>query len=390
VDGWMGGWVDELVNYEASAMPPQSEKFTLGVEEEYQIIHPQTRQLTARSPKILEMLQAEWGNDIAKSEFRQSQLEIATPVCRSLQEVRAHLTRLRSAAAAAAATVDSCIAAAGTHPFSHWHDQPITPRPRYQEVAQTYQRLMQELVTFGCHVHVGLNQREMAIPVINRLRIWLPPLLALSASSPFWLGRDTGYASYRSILLHRLPTAGPPLSFDSVADYQSLVDQLVASEIVPDASQIFWDVRLSQRFPTLEFRLADVCLTIDETVLIAGLARGLVWTCYQQALLQTPYPVLRPEFQRAAHWQAARWGLEQDLIDGEAGRVSAPTLVKKLLAFVRPALEEAGEWNEVHTIAQRILQAGTGAARQRSVYRSTESLEAVVDFVIQETATGTR
>jgi carboxylate-amine ligase len=370
-------------------MLPEAEEFTIGVEEEYQIIHPQTRQLAAQAPTILDIVQSEWGNDVVKSEFRQSQIEIATPVCRSLQEVRTQLTRLRSTIMEAAAAVNSCIAAAGTHPFSHWQDQPLTPKPRYYEVMQMYQMLMRELVTFGCHVHIGLKRREMAIPVINRLRLWLAPLLALSASSPFWLGTDTGYASYRSILLHRLPTAGPPLSFDSYADYQSLVQQLVASQLIPDATQIFWDVRLSQRFPTLEFRLTDVCMTIDEAVMITGLVRGLVWTCYQQALSQIPYPVLRPELQWAAHWQAARWGLAQDLIDVEAAcSVSARTLIEKLLTFVRPVLEESGDWEEVSTIAQKTLQEGTSAARQRSMYKATESLEAVVDFVVKETAKG--
>lgn len=370
-------------------MLPSTETFTMGVEEEYQIIHPQTRQLYAQAPNILAIVQPSWGDEIVKSEFRQSQIEIATPICRSLRDVRTQLTSLRGAMITAAATVDSWIAAAGTHPFSHWQDQPLTLKPRYQEVIQTYQLLMQELVTFGCHVHIGLNQRQMAIPVINRMRLWLAPLLALSASSPFWLGIDTGYASYRTILLNRLPTAGPPLSFGSYAEYESLVQQLIATHTIPDATQIFWEVRLSQRFPTLEFRLTDVCMTIDEAVMITGLIRGLVRTCYQQALLQTPHIELRPELQRAAHWRAARWGLEGELTDMEAeDSVPAPELVEKLLAFVRPALEEFGDWDEVYAIAQKTMQSGTGATRQRSAYRDAGSLEAVVDFVVKETAKG--
>jgi carboxylate-amine ligase len=297
---------------------------------------------------------------------------------------------LRGAAIASAAKDGNLIAAAGTHPFSHWQEQPLTPKPRYQELAQNYQLLMHELVIFGCHVHVGLSQREMAIQVMNRARVWLSPMLALSASSPFWLGTDTGYASYRTALISRLPMAGPPLIFESYSEYEALVRGLIATKTIQEATQICWDVRLSERFPTLEFRVTDVCMTVDEAVMMAGLARGLVRTCYEQALLHAPYKAVRPELLRAAHWCAARSGLDTELIDVEAEHsVPARQLVEKFLDFVRPALEEFGEWDEVYLIAQETMQQGNGAARQRKVYKSSGSLEDVVDFVVTQTSKGT-
>jgi glutamate---cysteine ligase / carboxylate-amine ligase len=373
----------------SQAKSPQTENFTLGVEEEYQIIHPQTRQLWAQAQLLLPVAQSALGEERVKPEFRQSQVEIATPICHSLQDVRVQLVRLRGEVITAAAKEGAWLAAAGTHPFSHWQGQPLTPKPRYQELADNYQHLMQELVIFGCHVHVGLGDREMAVQVMNRARIWLAPLLALSASSPFWLGSDTGYASYRTTLASRLPMAGPPLFFDSLAQYDATVQALVAANTIQEATQICWDIRLSERYPTLEFRVTDVCLTVDEAVMLAGLIRGLVRTCYDQACSQKPYPVVRPELLRAAHWQAARYGLEAELIDIEAQRrVPAQQLVEQWLDWLRPALETFREWDDVNFLVQETLQRGTGAARQREVYRRTGSLEQTVDFIVQETAKG--
>lgn len=372
-------------------MSPQAEAFTLGVEEEYQIIHPQTRQLWARSQPLLPLAQSALEEGVVKPEFRQSQIEIATPICRSLSEVRTQLVRLRTEVLTAAAKAGNRIAAAGTHPFSHWQEQPLTANPRYQTLAHHYQRLMDELVIFGCHVHVGLSDRELAVQVMNRARIWLAPMLALSASSPFWLGTDTGYASYRTTLISRLPMAGPPLIFASLREYDATVQALVSSNTIQTTTQICWDIRLSERFPTLEFRVADVCMTIDEAVMIAGLVRGLVRTCYEQAQLGKPYEAARPELVRAAHWCAARSGIKAELIDVTSQRqVPARQLVKTLLDLVRPALEDWGEWQEVSSLVQETLERGNGATRQRQVYQRTGSWEQVVDFNVQETAKGTK
>ncbi|GAB4240836.1 MAG: carboxylate-amine ligase [Elainellaceae cyanobacterium] len=363
------------------------EEFTIGVEEEYQIIDPQTRHLSARSQLIVPKIQAKLGENIAQFEFRQSQIEIATPICRSLSEVRSQLSRLRKAVITTATQEGVQIAAAGTHPFSRWQDQPITPKTNYVNLAQHYQRLLYELVTFGCHIHIGIRDREQTIQIMNRARVWLSPMLALSASSPFWLGADTGHASYRTALISRLPMAGASPLFDSYREYKDMVQTLLATKVIQAPTQICWDLRPSERFPTLEFRIADMSMTIDEAVMLAGLARGLVYTCYAQAVMNAPVKAVRPELLRIAHWCAARWGIEAELIDVEAERsVPAQELIAKFLEFVRPALQEFGEWDEVCALTEKVIQHGTAATRQRQVFERTGSLEQVVDFIVQETA----
>lgn len=369
-------------------MSPQAE-FTIGVEEEYQIINPQTRQLSPAAQQVLPIAQSALGYRVVQPEFRQCQIELAIPVCRSLQEVRDQLTHSRREMIAAANQTGNQLAAAGTHPFSHWQAQSLTPKPSYQQLVHNYRRLMHELVTFGCHIHIGLSDREMAIQVMNRARVWLAPMLALSASSPFWLGTDTGYASYRTSLISRLPMAGPPHLFASYSEYQTTVRALMTTHTIQNGAQVCWDLRLSERFPTLEFRVTDVCMTVDEAVLIAGLARGLVRTCYEHVLSNTPYLTVRPELLNAAHWCAARSGLEADLIDLEKEQsVPAETLIKQFLEFVQSGLQAFGDCYEVSALAHKVIQQGTGAARQRAAYRSTRSLEEVVDFIIRETTHG--
>ena len=369
-------------------MSSQAEEFTIGVEEEYQIINPATRELRSRVERILPLAQKTLGEQV-QPEAQRSQIEIGTPICKTLADVRSELIRLRGEVIAAAQKDGNQIAAAGTHPFSHWDEQQLTPKERYQGLMRDYQQLTRELVIFGCHVHIGISDRELAIQVMNRSRVWLAPLLALAASSPFWLGTDTGYASYRTEIWSRWPISGPPLVFESLAEYKTLVQALVATKSVEEATKIYWDVRLSERFPTIEFRVTDVCQTIDEAVMVAGLVRALARTCYEQAMHDKPFPVVRHELIRAAHWRAARYGLDEDLIDVSAMKtVPARELVESLLTFVRPALEEYGEWEEVSSLVQEIVQHGTGAARQRAVYKQTGRLEDVVDLIVKETAEG--
>lgn len=369
-------------------MSPQAEDFTIGVEEEYQIINPQTRELSSRVKQILPKAQKALGEEV-QPEVQQSQIEIGTPVCRTLSDVRAELVRLRREVIAAAAKDGNQIAAAGTHPFSHYEEQQVTPKERYEALIRDYQQLGREIVIFGCHVHVGISDREAAIRVMNRARVWLAPLLALAASSPFWLGSDTGYASYRTEIWGRWPISGPPLIFESHAEYEKLVQALVATKSVEEATKIYWDARLSERFPTVEFRVTDVCMTVDEAVMVAGLVRALARTCYEQAMRDQPFPTARHEIIRAAHWRAARYGLEEDLIDVSAEcAVPARELVEKFLAFVRPSLEEYGDWDEVSAIVRETMQRGTGATRQREAYKRTGRLEDVVDLIVAETAKG--
>ena len=225
---------------------------------------------------------------------------------------------------------------------------------------------------------------------MNRARLWLAPLLALSANSPFWMGEDTGYASYRTQIWGWLPTAGPPGPFSSLAEHDALVESLVATGGAMEANQIYWDMRLPQKLETVEIRVCDVCSSIDEAVMLAGLCRALVRTCHKGAEEEKPYPEVRPEILRAAHWVASRYGLGADLVDVEAGHLApAKEVIEKLLAFTRPALEEHGDWKEVSVLVGDTLKRGNGAVRQCQVYERSGKLGDVVDALIEDTAKGT-
>jgi carboxylate-amine ligase len=370
-------------------MPTQTEEYTFGVEEEYQIVDPETRELRARGGRVLQRAQQDLSEDEVAPEILTPQIEAMTDVCHTLAEVRDEIVRLRRGVAQAAAKEGGRIAAASTHPFSHWRDQPITPKQRYENIAQYYQRLTEELLAFGFHVHVGFEDREAAVQVMNRARVWLAPMLALSANSPFWLGADTGYASFRTQVWGRLPTAGQPAPFESLAEYDALVKALVATGTVAEPTKIYWDVRLSENQPTIEFRVMDACARVDEAVMMAGLSRALVRACHEQASREEPYPKPRPELLRAAHWLASRHGLDAKLADVEAGHaIPAREMIEKLLAFLRPALEEGGDWEEVSALVHETLKRGNGASRQREAYERAGRLEDVVDMLIEETAQG--
>ena len=370
-------------------MSLDEEKFTVGVEEEYQIVNPATRELYSRGARILSKAKQTVGEEV-QPELYLSQIEIGTAVCGSITEVREELVRLRRGVIDEAERDGSRIAAAGTHPYSHWGEQRLTPKERYQGIADDYQQLAREHLIFGCHVHVGIDDREVAVQVMNRVRPWLAPLLALAANSPFWLGVDTGYASFRTEIWRRWPMAGMPQEFASRAEYDALVEMLVATGSVTDATKIYWDVRPSARFKTLEFRVTDVCLSINEAVMIAGLARALARTCYGQVVGDEPFESVRPELLRAAKWRAARYGLDAELIDIAAGRaVPAREMIDKLLAFLRPALEASGEWDEIAALTDETVERGNGAARQREAFARSGRLEDVVDYIIEETSKGT-
>ena len=363
-----------------------AEEYTLGVEEEYQIIDPGTRGLSPAGEAVLERAQRTLGEQAAP-ELRTSQIEVMTPVCRTLAEVRAELLRLRRGVIDAAGEEGTGIAAASTHPFSSWRKQPITPKERYRRIVEREQQIAEEQVVFGFHVHVGLEDREAAVEVLNRGRMWLAPMLALSANSPFWLGEDTGYASYRTQVWSRLPTAGPPGPFSSLAEHDALVEALVKTRSALDVASVYWDIRLPERLGTVEIRVADVCSRVDEAVMLAGLSRGLVRACREHAERGEPYPSPRPELLRAAHWAASRHGLDAELVDVEAGRaVPAREVIGNLLAFARPALEEHGDWEEVSALVSETQERGNGASRQRRVYERAGRLEDVVDMLVEETA----
>lgn len=367
---------------------PMSAKaeFTIGVEEEYQIINPRTRELASKSNKLIDANQPDSKCQDLLYELHRCQVEIATGICQTLEDVRRELTQARRSAIEASQSHGLAIAAAGTHPFSKWQNQEVTPKERYRNLDQVLQQLIREMVIFGCHVHVGIADREAAVEVVNRARLWLPTLLSLTANSPFWLGRDTGYHSYRMELWCRLPTAGPPPHFRNYSDYQSFIQQLIDTDITDEPTKIYWDIRLSERFPTVEFRVADVCGTVDEAVMFAGIVRALAQTCYQDFQTNKPYPEIRSELLKAAMWQAARYGTQGELVDfTNLQPIAAVDSIHGLLNYIHPVLEEHGDWQTVSKQVEAILSGGNSAQRQRQVYKTSGDYKAVVDYLVKQT-----
>lgn len=367
-------------------MAGHDRSYRFGVEEELQLVDAATGALRSESLAVLPRVRHD-GDGSVEVELYQAQIEIGTPICDSLGEARHALTQMRRAVAEAAVPSGARVAAAGTHPFSHWREQRITPKPRYHNLAMDNRHLVAEEVVFGCHVHVGLPDREDAVQVMNRARLWLPPLLALAGNSPFWLGQDTGYASYRSELWRRWPMSGTPQWFDSDAEYNAVTKTLVATGVVRDPTKIYWDVRPSERYATLEFRIADVQLTVDEAVMVAGLARALARTCHEQALSGEREQVPRGELLLAAKWLAARDGASGQLLDPDTMQPApARVVVDRFLRLLRPALETHGDWEEVSALVERTLRRGTGAARQRAAFARAGRIEDVMELILAETA----
>src|SRR6266540_2013093 len=334
-------------------------EFGFGIEEEHQILDPGSGELRSEIERLLPIVQAELG-DRAQPELYQAQIETATEVCESLADARAELIRLRRALLDAAARLGVAIATAGTHPFSDWRNQRITRKTRYQRLLADYQQVAREQVLFGCHVHVGIPDLESTVQTMNRVRAWLPTILALTANSPFWLGTDTGYASYRAQVWRRWPSAGMPPVLSGRAEYEALVSDLVGSGSIRDATKVYWDVRPSTRYPTLEFRIADACTSVDEALMVAGLCRALARACCE----------------------AARVGLEGQLVDPGTGEVvQVPEMARRLLAYLRPVLEDEGDWEEVCELLERVLTEGNGAIRQRRALARGGGFPAVMEAI---------
>ena len=354
---------------------------TLGVEEEYHLVDAGTMAL-ADAPGVVPEAMAVVGEQ-AQGEISTSQLEVVTTVLTSLAGVREELTWLRREADAAAQRHGCRILPAGTHPFSTWHDQRRTSGERYDEIQRRLGHLALQQLIAGTHVHVVVPERDLAVQVLDRLRPDLPVLLALSGSSPFWEGVDTAYASWRTQWFARFPVTGSPELLRDGATYDRLVTDLVASGVVEDASHLYWDARVSTRFPTVEIRVADTCPHLDDVVLQAGLARSLVRTAAAAATSGTPFPEPRAELVRAARWLAAKEGLEGRLLDLHAvERRPAVEVVRALLVRQRDDLEASGEWDEVSALAEQALARGTAAAEQRRTLARTGDLAAVTRGVV--------
>ena len=367
-------------------MKPPS--LTIGIEEEYQIIDPQTRELRSYISEILEEGRVILREQL-KPEMHQSIVEVGSNVCQTPAQLREELIRLRRAVIEVAAHNGMSIVAAGTHPFSSWMTQDITPYERYLGVKQDMAELAQRLLIFGTHVHVAIEDHEFLIDAMNVARYLLPHVLCLSTSSPFWMGRNTGLKSYRSIIFRNFPRSGIPRAFQSWSDFTNLVDTLVATHTIPDGSKIWWDARPNWSYPTLEFRICDVCTRVDEAICIAAILQAIIAKLWKLRRDNMTFRVYESELIEENKWRAVRYGLDGKLIDlGKQQELPARELIRELIEwFIGDVIDELGSRQEVE-YAYRILDEGSSADRQLATYQRTGDFKAVVDQLIRETREG--
>lgn len=333
-----------------------TDQLTLGVEEEFFLVDRRTRVVSDAGPVLGAMSTNVSYDDVPPytREFRRSMIESRTEICHSLLEVRGELQRLRGGLVKAAFDADLRLVAAGSAPLVDWKVPGITPAPRYERMADAYQQLAREQLICACQVHVGIADEDLAVGVLNRVKPWLPTLVPLFASSPFWMGRDSGYASYRTMLWQRWPTAGMPGLFGSAGEYHAVVQSVIRSGVIADAGQIYWAARLNPTYSTLDVRVADSCTTIDEVVAYAGLTRALVRVCLEDGRNERRLCDIRPEILAATRWRAAHSGLDDVLVDPFAAEpIPASAMVDRLMSYVRPALEDVGDWDEVSHLVSR-------------------------------------
>lgn len=360
---------------------------TIGVEEEYQIIDPETRELRSYITEILNDDTLILGE--VKPELHQSIVEIGTRVCETPADACAELRRLRGMVMGLAARKGLKVVAAGTHPFSSWLTQEITPLERYLGVKQDMQDLAQQLLIFGTHVHIGIEDREFLIDAMNVSRYFLPHLLCLTSSSPFWMGRNTGLKSYRSVIFRNFPRTGIPRIMRSWGDFQYLQDTLVRTRSIPDGSKIYWDVRPHHLYPTLEFRFLDVCTRVEEAVCIAAILQALIAKLWKMRRDNVTFRVYPADLIEENKWRSVRYGLDGNLIDfGKLQDFPARELIREMLEwFIGDVVDELGSRTEVE-YAFKILEQGSSADRQLAVFEETNDLKAVVDHLIRETEEG--
>ena len=362
---------------------------TIGIEEEYQIVDPETRELRSYITEFIEGDTMAMAELELKPELHQSMVELGTPVCKSVAEARDELARQRSAICRLAEEKGVAIVAASTHPFSRWSDQPVTPYPRYLGVLEEMQVLAQRLLIFGMHVHVGIEDRAFAIDTMNVVRYMLPHVLALSTSSPFWVGRNTGLKSYRANIFEDIPRSGVSDIYSTPADYDRLIATLVNTGCIPDASKIWWDVRPHHVYPTLEFRVCDVCTRMDEAIAIAAIFQAIVLWLWKLRRRNITFRVYRRDLIEENRWRAARYGLDGKMIDfGKSAELPTRQLIRELLEMVGEEIDELGTREYIAPI-ESMLRHGTGADRQLRVFDETDGdLSAVVDHLIAETKLG--
>jgi len=363
--------------------------FTLGIEEEFQTIDPETRELRSHMSKIVEGGQIVLQERV-KAEMHQAVVEVGTNICHNVEEARREVTFLRKEIIELADRQNLKIAAAGTHPFSDWQDQLITPNERYDKLIDEMRDVARGNLIFGLHCHVGIESRNEGIHIINAVRYFLPHIYALSTNSPFWTGRNTGFKSYRSKVFDKFPRTGIPEFFSSAAEYDEYVALLVKTNCIDNGKKIWWDIRLHPYFNTIEFRICDVPMRVDETICLAALMQALVAKIYKLMRQNLNFRPYRKVLINENKWRAARYGIQGKLIDfGKQEEVPYKHLAHELLDFVDDVVDDLGSRHEVEYI-DKILEMGTGADRQLDVWERTRDFRQVVDYIVSETEVGVR
>src|SRR2546422_4565636 len=360
------------------------EQFTLGIEEEFQIVDPHTRELRSHVSEILAEGKTLLGEQV-KPEMIQSMIEVGTGICKDIKEARTDITNLRGILSGLVRKKGLEIVAAGTHPFSHWQDEKIFENARYELIVEENQIIARSLLTFGLHVHVGVADPDRAIHIMNAVCYMLPHVLALSTSSPFWLGVHTGLKSYRSEVFTRMPRTGIPDHFESDSAFQRYVELLIETGCIDDGKKIYWDVRPHPFFPTLEFRICDIPTRVDDTIAIAALFQALVAKFNKLLDQNLTYRLHHKMLIEENKWRAVRYGLDGKMIDfGKGKEVPIRDLIRELLEFVDEVVNDLGSRKEIEHI-YTILERGTSADEQLRVWRETRDIKAVVDHLIETT-----
>jgi glutamate---cysteine ligase / carboxylate-amine ligase len=357
--------------------------FTLGVEEEYMVIDPETRELKSHEQKIVHEGQ-KIIKDKVKAEMHQAVVEVGTDICQNIDEAYKDVSLLRKTISGIAGSLGFWMGASGTHPFSHWENQLITDHDRYNEIVNELQEAARSNLIFGLHVHVGMESREMANHIANSTRYFLPHIYALSTNSPFWEGRKTGYKSFRTKVFDKFPRTGIPEYFESIEAYENYVKLLVKTNCIDNAKKIWWDLRVHPFFNTVEFRICDVPMTVDETICIAALFQAICVKIYKLRSQNLNFMMYQRALINENKWRASRYGIDGYLIDfGKEEEVNTRVLIYELLDFVDDVVDQLGSRHATSYVST-ILENGTGADRQLKVFNQSNSLTSVVDYIHEQ------
>ncbi len=363
------------------------EKFTLGVEEEYMVIDPVTRELKSHDQKIVELAASEY-SEFVKAEMHQAVVEVGTAICKNVDEAAADIKKLRRHVSGIAAGLNLKIGAAGTHPFSDWNTQLITPNPRYDAIVNEMQEAARSNLIFGLHVHVGIKDKDMAIHIMNTVRYFLPHVYALSSNSPFWEGRNTGFKSFRTKVFDKFPRTGIPDEFESWDAFKNYINLLIKTNCIDNAKKIWWDVRVHPFFDTIEFRICDVPMRVEETIAITAIFQALVVKLYKLRMQNMSFILYSRALINENKWRASRYGLDGRMIDfGIQQEKDTRALIVELLEFIDDVVDDLGSRQAIQYV-YKILNEGTGADRQLAVFAQTGNLVSVVDYITQQTLEG--